>query len=89
MDYCGTKAEMMELDRNGEFPMGYVNCPTFHDAIVILVADDEYVFGYYQYMDNPKEYFRRKTRYTYAEESRPYFLLNGRRYLDEFLVQHL
>lgn len=94
-EYYGmSKAELIKLDKVGEYAAGSVHCPTAFDSVVLLVVNEDFVFGYYQYMQNKKQYFQRKLQSTFPRseegESKYYFDSPlGRYYLDMFMSQWL
>lgn len=80
-----SKEDMITCDRQGNFPTAGVLCTSFYSAIVLLTFNEDTVGGYYQYMENPKEYFMVKLYYNAKRDSYYFRLRNRRYYLDEFL----
>jgi hypothetical protein len=83
--YTMSKKELIEAYKKGELhEIGSThisNCA----GIVLIEANEEFVFGYAQVMDSEKDFFKRKVEYTTTEESRAYFTVGTRYYLDEFM----
>jgi hypothetical protein len=56
----GTKKELIEMYNKGELKDNAIYNPSAFDAYVLCEWDDEQAFGYYQYMDQDKDFFKVK-----------------------------
>lgn len=57
-----TKKELIQKYNAGELKdNGYYN-PSAYDVWMLVEWNDEFVFGYYQYSDHPKEFFKVKLK---------------------------
>jgi hypothetical protein len=79
------KNALIKLAEEGYWSVGYAINQQEWDSIILLEIDEDSVFGYYQFMESPKQYFQRKINHTAAKVSRAYFQWNDTKfYLDNF-----
>jgi hypothetical protein len=55
-----TKKELIEQYNAGILKNNGIYHPSAFDAYVLVEWNDEYVFGYYRYMENEREFFKVK-----------------------------
>lgn len=77
-----SKKELIRLYERGSLKDKAFYNPHAHEVIAIIEANDEHVFGYRQYFDNAKKYFKLKLEGT----ARKRFTIDGQIcYIDQFL----
>ena len=80
-----TKKELIQKYETGSFTEEFVYNPSAFDAMVIVDINDyeEYVFGYYQYMNEKKEFF--KVKFYWTEHDQRFQVKGTSYYVSEFL----
>jgi hypothetical protein len=55
-----TKAELIKKEKSGKLQEVAIYNPSAFDAVVLCEYNEDFAFGYYQYMDKEKDYFKVK-----------------------------
>jgi hypothetical protein len=77
-----SKQELIRLYENGKIREKAFYNPHAFETIAIIEMDDEHVFGYRQYFESKKKYFKLKL----AGVERRKFMIDGQIcYIDQFL----
>jgi hypothetical protein len=80
-----TKKELVKKYNEGHFKEVAFYNPSAFDVLEIIDIDDydEYVFGYYQYMDHEKKFF--KVKFYWTEHDQRFRVQGKNYYISEFL----